>query len=351
MRVLCIGKSIIETTCLINEKIEEGHVIRVENKVECCGGLAGNIAYLLGKWGAETYIASMLGADDGAARIKKEYELVGVNTDYLETSFDKKTGQMVVVVNETTKNNTVLDIISNAYLKKYAFGINADIVVSDGNDFNATTSAFDKYAKSKLFLIVSEYTSETLELCKYGANIIFNRRSAEGITGLKMDFNNPATLVNIYNKLKQRFFNSEIVITVGERGCLYAINNQVKIMPPMNVGIVDTNGSKDIFAGAFIYCMGKDFGLEKSLAYANIAASLGTTKVSSRASIPKLVDVSNYYDKKFGAQNNPLHQTAPAVNNASGPNPMETKEQNPSTGLKESANPQVTEGNNNPNAN
>lgn len=343
MRVLCIGKSIIETTCLINEKIEEGHVIRVENKSECCGGLAGNIAYLLGKWGAETYIASMLGADDGAARIKKEYELIGVKTDYLETSFEKKTGQMIVVVNETTKNNTVLDIVSKAYLKKYAFGINADIVVSDGNDFNATTSAFDKYAKSKLFLVVSEYTNEIIELCKYGTNIIFNRRSAEDITGLKMDFNSPNTLVNVYNKLKQRFFNSEIVITVGERGCLYTINNQVKIMPPVNVGIVDTNGSKDIFAGAFIYCMGKDFGLEKSLAYANIAASLGTTKVSSRNSIPNLVDVSNYYDKKFGAQNNPLHQTDTPVNNTPSPVSVEPKEQAP--------NSPVMEGNNNSNAN
>lgn len=315
MKVLVIGKSCIETTCIINEKFEEGKTIRVENKTECSGGLAGNIAYLLGKWGIETYIASMIGSDDGATKIKKDFEAIGIKTDYIETTFDKKTGQILSLVNESTRNKTILDLISNSYLKKYSFGIEADIIVSDGNDFNATAAAFEKYSKIPTFLVITRVDNEILELCKYGGYNIFSKAAAEKITGIKFDFSNSATLVNIYNKLKQKFAKSEIIITLKERGVIYSINGQVKIMPPVRTAIIDTNGAKDVFVGSFVYCMARNFGLEKSLAYASIAASMSTTKLTSRNSIPALIDVSNYYDAKFGAQNNPNNQNAQNTQN------------------------------------
>ena len=310
MKTLCIGSSLLEITCAVPGVIEENQTVRLENKIECGGGHAGNVAYLLGKWGVESYIASMMGADDTASRIKKEYEAIGVHTDFIETSYDKPTSQAIVIVNTTNKNKTTLEIANNSYLKKYSFTVEPDIIIADGNDFNATVAAFDRYPKATSYLMVSRSNNEVLELCKYVGNIIFNLEMAEVFSGGKIDFNNPGTIVNVYNKLKQKFSKSEIVITLGERGCVYSINGQVKIMPPVVVKIEDTNGAGDTFAGAYIYGMGRGFGLEKSIAYANIAASLSTTKMTSRLSIPSLTEVSSYYDTKFGPQNNPNNTNA-----------------------------------------
>ena len=317
MKVLVIGKSCIETTCIVNEKFEEGKTIRIENKIETSGGLSGNIAYLLGKWGIETYIASMLGADDGASKIKKDFEAIGVKTDYIETSFDKKTDHLISLIDETTRNKTILDLVSNAYLKKYSFGIEADALVTDGNDFNATIAAFDKYPKIPTFLVINRYNNQMLELCKYGGTIIFNKETSEAISGVKIDYNNSSTLVNLYNKIKQKFLKSDIIITLKERGCLYSINNQIKIMPPIKTAIKDTNGAKDVFAGAFVYGMLRNFGLEKALTYATIASSLSTTKLTSRDSIPTLTDVSSYYDAKFGSLNNQNNNPTPPMTSPS----------------------------------
>jgi len=157
---------------------------------------------------------------------------------------------------------------------------------------------------------VTNATNETIELCKYVNYIIFNKKSAEIITNSKINFEDSSTLVNVYNSLKQRFIKSEIIITLGERGCVYSINAQVKIMPTVRVEVVDTNGAGSVFVGAFAYSMGRNFGLEKSIAYATIASSLSTTKMTSRLSIPSLVEVSNYYDSKFGSGNNPNNQTS-----------------------------------------
>lgn len=305
MKILCIGSSLLEITCGVNEIIRENETIRLEDKIECGGGHAGNIAYLLGKWGVETYIASMMGADDIANKIKKEYETIGVKTDYIETSYDKPTSQSLVLANTTNKNKTVLEIPSNTFLKKYSFGVEPNIIVSDGNDFNATVSACDKFPNAQSYLVVSRSNNEILELCKYVKFIIFNKSSAEKFSGMTIDYNDGSTLVNIYNKLKQKFSKADIIITLGERGSVYSINSQVKIMPTIRTNIVDTNGAGDVYAGTFIYAMGRNFGLEKSVAYATIAASLSTTKMTSRMSIPTLTEVSNYYDGKFGVQNNP----------------------------------------------
>ena len=314
MRILCIGSSVLETTCSINEPIKENQIVRITEKNECGGGHAGNIAYLLGKWGIETYIASVVGADDAANKIKKEYENIGVRCDYIETTYDRKTAQNIVILNTTSKNKTIFEISNNANLKKYAFGMSPDVIVVDGNDFNASVSAFDKYPKIPSYLVVSRVNNEIIELCKYVNFIICNKETAEILTNMTIDYNNSATLVNVYNKLRQRFNKADLIITLGERGSVYAINNQVKIMPVVKTNIVDTNGAGDTYSGAFIYAMARGFGLEKSVAYATIAASLSTTKLTSRMSIPTLTEVSTYYDNKFGAANNPNNTTpAPAA--------------------------------------
>lgn len=314
MKVLSIGSSNIEITCPLDSGIVENTNIKLNEKYECGGGNAGNIAYLFGKWGVETYIASMVGADDLASKIKKEYETIGVRTDFIETSYDKGTSQSIVILNKSNKSKTVLDIPNNSFLKKYAFNIEPDIIISDGNDHGASLAAFDRYPKTTSFLAITNATNEVLELGKYVHYIILNKTSAEAITNIKVNYDDSNTLVSIYNHLKQRFSKPEIIVTLGERGCVYSINGQVKIMPALKVDAVDTNGAGSVFVGAFAYAMGRNFGLEKSIAYAVIASSLSTTKMTGRMSIPTLTEVSNYYDSKFGTQNNPNNQITQTPN-------------------------------------
>lgn len=334
MKVLCIGNSCIETTCPIDKQIVEEEEIKITEKYECGGGNAGNIAYLLGKWGVETYIASMLGADDFANKIKKEYETIGVKTDFIETSFDRGTNQKVILVNKTNKSKIALDLNNNTLLKKYAFNVEPDLIVSDGTDYNGSLAAFDRYSKAVSFLSITSPVTETVEMGKYVNYIILNKKSAEAITNIKVDYNESSTIVNIYNKLKQKYQKAEIIVTLGERGCVYSINGQVKIMPTVRVEVVDTYGAGSVFVGAFAYAMGRNFELEKSICYASIASALSTSKMTTRLSIPSLVEVSNYYDEKFGSVNNPIKEEE-KNNNV---NMTTTTEDNTNTAINNNAN-------------
>lgn len=303
MKILCIGESILEVVSAIDGSIVEGQQVRLTENSVCGGGHAGNMACLLAKWGFETYIASMLGADDFGNKIKSDYETSGVKIDYLETSYDKPTGQNIVLLNKTTKNHTVLQLDSNSNLKKYSFTIEPNVIVADGEEYNATIHAMDKYSNALTFLKISRCSNEILELGKLAKYLIINKQSSEEITKINIDFQDSSTLVNVFNRLQQKFPTSEIIVTLGERGCLYTMNSQIKVMAPIRSEVVNTYGAGDIFAGAFVYGIVRELGFEKALTFANIASSFSVGKLTSRLSMPTLIEVSNYYDQTFGVQN------------------------------------------------
>lgn len=304
MNALCIGLSNIETTCIINSEINIDKINTINEVYERCGGKASNIAYLLGKWGINTYIASSIGSDEAGTKIKKELENVHVNIDYIETNYDKGTSKNVVLVNKTTKTKTVLELDSGTYLKKYTFSSEPNAIIVDGNDYNASLSALNKYPGTISIYAPYKLSKEITEYGKYVKYIILNKRIAEEFVDSNFDFEDGNNLVNIYNMIKQRFNNNEVIITLGERGVLYSLNDEVKILPTVTLEVVDPTGAGDIFVGAFAYSLLKGYDYEKSLIYANIAASLSTSKLTGRDSIPSLMDVANYYEQRFNNNQN-----------------------------------------------
>ena len=74
MKILCLGHAAYDTTFPVENFPEENSKNRVPKKVECGGGPSSNSAYLLGKWGMETYIAAVVGNDEYGNRIKNEFK-------------------------------------------------------------------------------------------------------------------------------------------------------------------------------------------------------------------------------------------------------------------------------------
>ena len=309
MKILCIGHSSWDITVPVDEYPIENTKYRYSEKYSAGGGPASNAAFVLGKWGIDTVIASTIGSDDFGTKIKKEFQDINVNTDYLETNYDKDTSFSFILINKKTGSRTVFNVATeHPALKKLNYDFTPDIILTDGHDYGASQNAISKYQNAITIIDAGRVTPELLELCKYIKYIVCSKGFAETVTNLKFDFNNPNSLVTIYNKLQDKYPNSVIVITLEEKGCLYQVGNEIKIMPGLNVQAVDTTGAGDIFHGAFTYGIANNFDMEKVITLANIAAGLSVQKIGSRLSIPNLSEVLDYYTKKTGMvneQNNP----------------------------------------------
>lgn len=299
MKVLCIGHSSWDISVPVDEYPTENTKYRFNEKYSAGGGPAGNAAFLLGKWGIDTVIASTIGSDDFGTNIKKEFQEVKVNTDYIETSYEKDTSLSFILINKTNGYRTVFNVATeHPPLKKYNYDFQPDIIFTDGHDYGASQNAISKFPNAISILDAGRVTDELLELCKYIKYIVCSKGFAETVTGMKFDYANSQTLVNIYNKLQDKYPNANIVITLEEHGALYLVNNQIKIMPGLQVEAKDTTGAGDIFHGAFVYGLANNFDMEKIITLANIAAGLSVTKIGSRLSIPSLSEVLDYYAKK-----------------------------------------------------
>ena len=306
MKILCIGHSSWDMTVPVDDYPIENTKYRFSEKYSAGGGPASNAAYLLGKWGIETVIATTIGSDDFGTKIKKEFQDIKVNTEYIETNYEKETSFSFILINKKNGSRTVFNVATeHPALKKLNYDFTPDIIFTDGHDYGATQNAISKYQNAISVIDAGRITPELLELCKYIKYIVCSKGFAETVTGMKFDFNNPQSLVNIYTKLQNKYPNSNLTITLEEHGCLYTSGNEIKIMPGLKLTPVDTTGAGDIFHGAFTYGLANGFDMDKIVTFANIAAGLSVTKMGSRLSIPSLSEVMDYYNARFNVSGLP----------------------------------------------
>ncbi len=318
MKVLCIGHTSYDISCPIDNYPIENVKYRLQESVKAGGGPAGNAAYLLGKWGIDTVISTVVGSDDYGEKIKKEFQGVNVQTSYIETTYERTTSLSFILINKSNGSRTIFNLESDlAPIKKFNFDFTPDIIFTDGHDYGATQNAISKFPNAIRIIDAGRPVQEILELCKYMNYIVCSKEFAETVTGAKMDFDRPGTLVDVYSKLQAKYPNANIVVTLEAKGALYVYNNEIRIMPGLKVEAKDTTGAGDIFHGAFTYGIANGFDMEKTVTLANIAGGLSVEKVGSRLSMPALSEVLDYYAKKQQANTPPN----PDPNQAGGTNP------------------------------
>lgn len=296
MKILCIGHASYDITFPVEEFIKENTKNRVNEKVECGGGPASNAAYLLGKYGMETYFMGLVGNDFYGKKIKQELESVGVNTKYLLMNDDYSTTASTIIANKSNGSRTVLTYKSNTY--KYPvtdIDFTPDIILVDGQEIEESNYIIDKYPNAITIIDAGRSTDEIINLSKKVNYVVCSKDFAEKCSNMIIDYDNKETLVEVYQKLEE-IFDGTIVATLEAKGCLYKYNNFIKIMPSISVKAVDSTGAGDLFHGAFTYSVANNYSFEDTLKISNIVGALSVTKVGGRFSVPSKEEVAKYYE-------------------------------------------------------
>lgn len=292
MKILVIGHAAYDITMVVDQFPKENTKNRIDNRVECGGGPAANAAYLLAKWGLDVSFAGIVGNDEYGQKIKDELDNVGVNTVYLESSDDYTTTNSFIVANKENGSRTIFTYRSkNMAMKSCNIDFEPDIILCDGQEIEMTNYMLDLYPKAISIIDTGRPTEEIIKLSKRVNYLVCSKDFAESVSNIKINSNND--MIKLYNFMKQEFSN-EVIITLEEQGCLYSIENQIKIMPSLKVKAVDTTGAGDIFHGAFTYGIAQKWPLEKCLKVANIAGALSVTKIGSKYSIPTKEEIDKY---------------------------------------------------------
>jgi len=300
IKALCVGRTTFDINLKVPKTPEEGSTTEFFDREGNVGGSAATMALCLAKWGFNAALATVLGNDVNGTRIRKDLEKARIDTRYIEPSYEIDTPISVIINNESLKTNTIYNISAKyVSLKKCDFDFSPDLICLDGYDSVQAKNILERYPKSITVLDASMATAPVFELLRKAKYAICTKEFAELATGEKIDTQRPNTLVSVYQKLKKKNIHTEFVITLGEKGALYCINNQIKVTPSLKMDVKDTYGCGAIFRAAFAHTIVLGGDVEKATKMACIAAGLATTTTGAVASIPTLEDITNLYEQNY----------------------------------------------------
>lgn len=290
MRVLCIGHATYDIMISMDSYPIENSKNRVKRLLGCGGGQASNAAYLLGKWGIDTYFLGLVGKDEYGKIIKNELNNVGVNTDYLEEN--GKTTISYIVVNSINGTRTPLTYHPTDYKMKFIDeDINPDIILTDGYEYDMVNKLLDKYPNCISVLDAEKNNDDVINLAKRVTYVVASKSFLEKFSNIKIDNDDK---FDEAIKIANKHFNN-LIVTLEDKGCIY----NGKIIPSIKVKAIDSTGAGDIFHGAFVYGLACCWDIDKILKFSNIAGALSVTRLGSRNSVFSLKEVEDkYYEFK-----------------------------------------------------
>lgn len=296
MKAICIGQAAYDITLPVDHFPIENKKMRSQDKIECSGGSACNCAYLLAKWGVDTYFAGVVGDDYYGNKIKSELDEIGINTKYLELNKAYQTTSSYIIANTTIGSRTIItNRPKELILEPKSVTESFDIILLDGYEREFSNKIIEANPNAIKIIDAGSLKEATVELAKKVDYIVCSKDFAEDYTRRNVDYNDLTSLVVIYNILKKDFKNN-IVITLEDKGC-FVYDNGYKLVPTLKTKAKDTTGAGDIFHGAFTYAIANNFDMIKTLKYSNISGALSVTKMGGQISIPTLDEVRRKYDE------------------------------------------------------
>ena len=292
LKYMCIGHAAYDITLPVESYPIENKKVRIAPGVECGGGAAANAAYLLSKWGMETYFVGAVGNDLYGERIKKEFLDIGTNIDYLETSNLFNTSTSYILANSSNGSRTI--IVSRnkkSGVENLDITLKPDVVLVDGEELEMSKKVLIENKECLSVLDAGNLKESIVELCKYVKYIVGSKDFAEEYTGVKINTNDMNTLISAHKKLEEDFKNI-VVITLEAAGSFAKIDGEYRIIPSIKIdNPVDSTAAGDIFHGAFTYFISNGYSLYDTLRLSNIAGALSVLKLGGKNSMPELSDV------------------------------------------------------------
>ena len=293
--VLCIGHAAWDIFLYIDEYPQENTKQLLSDSEESSGGPACNAAALLGRWGVHCSFAGLVGADPPGSLIRSALERDGIGVQALEIREGSRTALSIVMVNRQSGSRTILTrnrgegrfLLSDDFLKK----LQPRFILLDGHEPEASRQAMEACPEAVTVLDAGGYRAATVSLAGEVDYLIASERFAAGLCGVDKLEDEKKICEGL--RALEKICTGHPAVTLGERGCAYVQEGEVRRIRGIPVKAVDTTAAGDIFHGAFVYALLMRRAFHDALVFANRTAALSVTMRGGRGAIPGLGQVEN----------------------------------------------------------
>ena len=283
-RICVVGSANIDQISYVDKIPNDGETVFGDSYQMGFGGKGANQAVMAGLLFSEVYILCCLGSAVYKDITIDNFPINGVSTDYIQIVegssgvapiWVDKTGQNRIIVIPGA-NNLISDSKAIDSLKTIG---NIDVLVGQFEIPMEVNEAVFSYAfKNGVTTVLNPAPagkpSDTL--LENTSWFIPNEIEFEEIYGETF---NEQNLLSFASDLQ-----TNVVVTLGEKGCAYVMDNSVIIFETESVNTVDTTGAGDAFVGAFSYALANNLNISESIELALKKATDSVTKKGTQSS-------------------------------------------------------------------
>jgi ribokinase len=244
--VVVVGSLNHDVTVLADRRPDGGETVLGHSVATASGGKGANQAVAAARAGARVAMVGCVGADAAGEALLAGLRAAGVETAGVRMLDDTSSGTALIVVDAAGENSIVVVPGANARLSaadvERALGAQSPVVLAQLEVPEEAVAAAAR-AAGRFVLNASPVRPLPAALLEAADPLIVNAGEAAAITGA--DDADPATLAAAALALGVR----SIVVTLGARGARWTTPEWSIERPAPAVGVVDTTGAGDVFAG------------------------------------------------------------------------------------------------------
>lgn len=293
-KIVGIGACVFDTLYNIPTYPNEDTKMRAIASKTAGGGPVATGLVAASKLGENTAYVGVLSDDNGGKFLKEDFIKYGVDTSLIDIKNGYRSFASVLwLCGDTATRTCVFDkgdlpalVLSET--QKNAIK-EAELLMVDGNEMDAAVEAalIAKGNGTKVLYDCGGLYDGVERLLALTDIMIPSLEFALGHTKTENVEDAAKKLYSLYNP-------EVVVITMGSKGGVLFDGKDFTYYPVFKVEVADSNGSGDVFHGAFAAAQVKDFDYLKSCYFSSAVSAIKCTGIGARESVPDYNTVINF---------------------------------------------------------
>lgn len=299
IKIVGIGACVMDTLYSLPSFPKEDTKMASLGSKNAGGGPVATGLVAAQKLGEKTGYIGVLSDDNGGVFLKNDFIKYGVNTDNVDIHSGYRSFTSVLWLSaDTTSRTCVYDRGTLPKLKlddvKKQSIANAQVLMVDGNELEAAVEGalVAKQNNTKVLYDCGGLYDGVEKLLELTDIMIPSEEFALKHTGEKTAEQAARKLFDMYNP-------EVVVITQGKKGGIFFDGKNIVAYPIYPAKVVDSNGSGDVFHGAFAAGVVKGFDYLKCCHFSSAVSGLKCTGIGARESVPDF-NTTKIYLKENG---------------------------------------------------
>ena len=285
-KIAGIGANVLDTLYMVEKYPTEDTKMRADAVKTSGGGPCATGLVAASRLGASCAFIGNISDDNGGRFLQEDFKRYGVDTNCvtIKRGYDTfcsciwlagESASRTCVFYKGNVPPTEIDDTAAAVIAQ------ADILMVDGNDLAAAVRGAEIAKKSgtKVLYDAGGLYDGIEKLLPYADILIPSEEFALGHTGEKVTENAAKVLFEAYSP-------EIVVITQGKKGGIIYDGKTAENYPSFLVDAVDSNGSGDVFHGAFAFAVTHGMSYQKACTFSSAVSALKCTRLGAREGVP-----------------------------------------------------------------